>query len=287
MQIKEQILNGLTGKVSALQVGDPRGRPILAIHGWMDNAASFIPLARQLNHYNWFCIDLPGHGKSEHRPIGSVYHLTDYVIDLLSIMDSLEWERCDLIGHSLGAGIGSIFSATFPEKVNHLVLIDGIGPVSHNDDRVPGQIRKAGESHLMRKQMSMKSPKGYESWDQLISSRQVAGKIAAQNAELLVRRAASERFDKVFVNSDKRLREPSFLYMSQGQVCQILGGIECPVLLIQALSGFVIQRETTLERIDAIPDIDVANLPGNHHLHMDTPEPVGAEIDRFLLQKKK
>ncbi|NKB75859.1 MAG: hypothetical protein GKR96_02165 [Gammaproteobacteria bacterium] len=64
----ERTLNGLTGNVSALQLGNPNGRPLLAVHGWMDNAASFIPVAKQLSHENWISVDLPGHGKSEGRP---------------------------------------------------------------------------------------------------------------------------------------------------------------------------------------------------------------------------
>ncbi len=203
----------------------------------------------------------------------------------MSIINDLGWNQCDLVGHSLGAGICSIFSATFPEKVNRLILIDGIGPVSHEDQKVLGQLRKAGSFYLGRKVDTGIASRGYASWDQLIDSRQSAGPLKTESAELLMRRAATERFGQVFVESDRRLKEPSFAYMSQGQVCHILSGIESPTLLIQALSGFIIERSTTLERIGSIADISVVNLPGNHHLHMDAPESVAHEIDQFLRSK--
>ena len=43
------------------------GEPVLALHGWLDNAASFQPLAEPLGH-PLVALDFAGHGHSEHRP---------------------------------------------------------------------------------------------------------------------------------------------------------------------------------------------------------------------------
>ena len=68
-------------KLTAKQWGPESGKPLLALHGWLDNAASFDGLAPLLPELNIVALDLPGHGLSEHKPAGSVYHFIDAVSD--------------------------------------------------------------------------------------------------------------------------------------------------------------------------------------------------------------
>jgi pimeloyl-ACP methyl ester carboxylesterase len=108
--------------------GPPDGEPTLALHGWLDNAASFDLLAPLLPRLRICALDLPGHGRSQHRPAGVVYHFVDYVADVLAAADALGWSRFILMGHSLGAGIATLVSAIAPERVSKAVLIEGLGP---------------------------------------------------------------------------------------------------------------------------------------------------------------
>ena len=55
-------------RIAAREWGDPEGEPVLAIHGWLDNAASFDTLAPLLAELHLVALDLPGHGRSQHRP---------------------------------------------------------------------------------------------------------------------------------------------------------------------------------------------------------------------------
>ena len=55
-------VNGL--KLAGLSWGDPSGRPLLALHGWLDNAASFSQLAPLLTDFYVVAVDLTGHGQS-------------------------------------------------------------------------------------------------------------------------------------------------------------------------------------------------------------------------------
>ena len=53
---------------SALEWGNADDKPVLALHGWLDNAASFTPLAPRLKNVRLIAVDLAGHGRSQHRP---------------------------------------------------------------------------------------------------------------------------------------------------------------------------------------------------------------------------
>ena len=49
--------------------GNPDKPTILALHGWLDNANSFAPLATYLeSDFQVVAVDLPGHGHSSHLP---------------------------------------------------------------------------------------------------------------------------------------------------------------------------------------------------------------------------
>ena len=107
--------------------GEPR---VLALHGWLDNAASFIPLAPTLERLDLVAIDLPGHGHSEHRHATARYHFIDYLFNIDAALDALGWSDCHFIGHSMGASIAATFGAGAPERTRSLVLLDGRGPLT-------------------------------------------------------------------------------------------------------------------------------------------------------------
>jgi len=83
------------------------GPRVLALHGWLDNAASFVPLAPHLASLQLVAIDLPGHGHSAHLPAGASYTTAAAICHVLDVADALGWDRFSLLGHSMGAGIAT------------------------------------------------------------------------------------------------------------------------------------------------------------------------------------
>ena len=65
--------DGLT--YAGLEWGDPDGYPILALHGWLDNALSFSVIAPFLSEYRLIALDVSGQGLSYHRSPDATYHI--------------------------------------------------------------------------------------------------------------------------------------------------------------------------------------------------------------------
>lgn len=61
-------------KIAGICWNEGQGLPILALHGWLDNAASFSLLAPLLSHHV-LAVDLPGHGLSDHESPGKHFIL--------------------------------------------------------------------------------------------------------------------------------------------------------------------------------------------------------------------
>ena len=75
-----------------VQCGRQGGDPWLFLHGWLDNAAAFVPMLPLLYAQlgpdaELVAIDMAGHGQSDHSDGG--YVLTDYAADALLVADAL------------------------------------------------------------------------------------------------------------------------------------------------------------------------------------------------------
>jgi pimeloyl-ACP methyl ester carboxylesterase len=118
-------------QLAGLVSGPADGIPVLALHGWLDNAASFSALRPFLTQARLVAIDMPGHGLSDHRSTDSGYQIWDDLPQLAGLLDQFGWERCVLLGHSRGAMISTLLAAAFPERVDALITLDGMACCSH------------------------------------------------------------------------------------------------------------------------------------------------------------
>ncbi len=265
------------GTIRALAHGSGRRR-ILAVHGWLDNAASFVPLAPLIDDATVVAVDLAGHGHSDHRPAGAAYHLVDYVPDVLGVIEVLGWREFTLLGHSLGAGICSLLAAVLGTRVRALCLLDGLGPISGREADAPDRLRRAVEARVT----TAPSPVRLHSLDSAIRARLAATAMDEPSARLIVERNLRVEVGGHAWRTDRRLRHPSALYLSESQVRAFLAAIVSPAMLVMARDGVIAARDSTEGRIAAVEGLAVHRLPGRHHLHMDDPAPVAMLVNRFL-----
>ncbi|CAJ1839507.1 2-succinyl-6-hydroxy-2,4-cyclohexadiene-1-carboxylate synthase [Aeromonas jandaei] len=242
----------------------PQKPLLIALHGWLDNGASFLPLAPYLDDFHLVCVDLPGHGHSDHKT--TPYVFVDWLDDLYQITQAAGWPRFTLLGHSLGALIASAYAGVFPEQIERLILLEGLGPLTQPDEEVPAQIRRA---ILNRSRTRERSAAGFASIDEAVAARCKVADITPAAARLICERQLEERAGRWHWRSDPRLRDLSPLRMSEGQAQALIKAICCPVLFIRGEEGFAELEAQWQLRQGTFRQIEQVILPGNHHFHME------------------
>ena len=114
--------------LSFAEWGDPSAPPLVLVHGGRDQMRSWDRVAARLaKTYRVIAFDLRGHGQSDWVSDGD-YGVMDHVFDLTSLVDMLDLERFTLLGHSLGGNITLRFAGLYPDRIEKLVAIEGLGP---------------------------------------------------------------------------------------------------------------------------------------------------------------
>lgn len=260
-----------------------RGAPrVLCLHGWLDNAASFLPLAARLTGCDPVALDLPGHGHSDHRHPSARYHFVDYLFDVDAFLDALGWEACHLVGHSLGAAIAAVYTAAAPERVRSLTLLDGVGPIAGDASKSAERLRRS----LVRARQPSSPARRYASLDQMVEARCKATDLSPDSARLICERSSREEDGGLVWRSDPALNWVSPVLLTEDQVLDLLRHVEAPTLTFQATaaSGWF-SPERIAARKAALGHGKHLMVEGHHHFHMDEPVAIAETIQSFILEQ--
>lgn len=104
---------------------------LVFVHGSGCNCKFLRPLAKKLNDYNCYLIDLPDHGKSDNRNCDKVEDYIEAVADFVSGI-----ENVTLIGHSLGGTICLGVAAKSIATVKKNIIISSGAKFDKLDKRI-------------------------------------------------------------------------------------------------------------------------------------------------------
>lgn len=257
--------------------GDAALPPLLALHGWLDNAGSFDRLAPRLApRHHVIALDLPGHGRSGHLPDGAHYHFVDSVDVVLAAAGALGLPRFDLLGHSLGGAVASLVAAAAPERVGRLALIEALGPLADDGSRTLERFRS---TYTARAGVADKRLRVFADLDAAIAARVAAGGLNADAARPIVERGVRAAAGGVVWSSDPRLTLPSPVHIAESQVRALLTGLRAPTLLLLAVPETpYLPAAMIAARAASAPDLRIQRLAGGHHLQLDAPDAVAEAV---------
>ncbi|OZG73671.1 alpha/beta hydrolase [Hahella sp. CCB-MM4] len=255
-------------KLGGIRWGEGNPTKVLALHGWLDNAATYTFLAPLLVEagLDLVAVDLAGHGNSQHRAAGGFYHLVDYIKEVGQAIEALEWKRPILLGHSLGAVISSLYASAAGETISRLILMEALGPMADPPEKTSENLKRALQRAM--KPSSQKRP--YYTIEKAVEDRSRGfGGLSLLASEALVQRNLTVDKQGWVWKTDSRLRWPSFVRFTEPQVENYLSSINLPTLLVAASNGIISLDPEKNSRLSFLSNVKKVLVEGGHHMHMD------------------
>lgn len=269
------------GTLTALRGGDRQGPRVLALHGWLDNAASFLPIMPLLSGFDLVALDLPGHGGSAHRLPGYDYVFVDWIHDVLDVLDALQWPRAHLLGHSMGGAIATVVAASAPARVERLALIEALGPLAGISSEAGDRLRQAVAAR--RALDPEKSPRVIADIEAAVDARLAVSGMSRDAARLIVARNLMPVDGGLAWRSDPRLTLPTHVRTDEAFIRSWIAAVEAPTLVLAAdPAPRYFSPALRDARLACLRDGRSLVLPGGHHLHMEQAAAVAAALREFL-----
>lgn len=124
-----RLTNGLD--LQYRESGDPRGQPVILLHGVTDSLRCWKPFSDALPRaFRAIAVSQRGHGDSS-KPKGD-YGSAAFSGDLAALMDALGIGRAQIVAHSMSTWIAQRFVRDYPERVESLTLIAGFVTLAGN-----------------------------------------------------------------------------------------------------------------------------------------------------------
>jgi pimeloyl-ACP methyl ester carboxylesterase len=111
--------------VTLAVLDEGEGQPVVLLHGfpdsshvWRHQVPALVGAGKRV-----VAPDLRGFGDSDRPEEVEPYGLRHSVADVVAILDALEIERADVVGHDWGAGVAWAVAAFVPDRVERLVAM--------------------------------------------------------------------------------------------------------------------------------------------------------------------
>ncbi|MFN7952203.1 MAG: alpha/beta hydrolase [bacterium] len=265
--------------------GAADAEPIVMVHGWMDIARSWDPVAERLAaRYRVLAVDLRGHGLSGWVGAGGYYHFADYVLDIDAVVRELGGGRpVVLVGHSMGGMAAGLYAGTFPDRVRAYVSVEGLGPADMRPDTAPDQFAEWVRSN--HDQLA-KVPRPYRAIADAAAQLRLANPRLGEERALALATHGTERGgDGLFrwrFDPLHKSRVPQPFYVEQARA--FWHRVTAPVLVVMGELSWV--RDLVpdwRERAAAFRDVRLVELDGvGHMIHHERPEALADAMLAFL-----
>ena len=269
-----------------LDWGRPEKPLLLLIHGGRDHAHNWDWVARELrDEYHVVAPDLRGHGDSAWA-IGGMYTQSDFVLDVVQLLGALDSFPVRIIGHSLGGAVSLHYSGTYPETVEKLVAIEGLGAPPEALDRMRGSgAWERMDSWISRMQdLAGRQPRRYPSQEEAMRRMKEAnGHLSMEQARHLTIHGIARNEDGTYSwKFDNYVRALGPYQFSEEDLRTIWGRINSPTLLFRGTESWASDPEKD-GRITAFQNARLENFEGaGHWVHHDRTEDFVEVVREFL-----
>ena len=277
-----------------LQWGTPSAdkTPLVMLHGWMDVAASFQFVVDALAQDHWVIApDWRGFGLTE-TPATDNFWFPDYLADLDQVLDHYVGDRpINLLGHSMGGHVATLFAGVRPERVHRLINLEGFGLPSTRPAQAPSRLAKWMDElkALQLGEMDLKPYPNLEAVAQRLMKTNP--RLGADKAHWLAQHWASANAQgewRILGNAAHKVVSAQLFKADEAQA--IYERITAPTLCVVASDDSIQQwwkdsysLAEFKQRISVVRNLTHATIrDAGHMLHHDQPEQLAHLIEDFL-----
>jgi pimeloyl-ACP methyl ester carboxylesterase len=213
------------------------GAPLLILmHGGRDHSRSLDFVARGLSdRYHVIAPDLRGHGDSDWSPEGD-YAMQSFVYDLAQLIHQLGAPAVTLVAHSLGGNIAIRYAGLYPDRVEKLIAIEGLGlspKLQAERDKIP-MAERLRAWIADKRAASARAPKRYQSVEEALLRMKEENKFLADPlARHLTEHGLTTNEDGTFSwKFDNYVRIWPPVDLSPADMHALWAAITCPTLLV-------------------------------------------------------
>jgi pimeloyl-ACP methyl ester carboxylesterase len=261
--------------------------PLVLLHGWGDTGETYQFLVDCFAaDRTCVAIDMRGFGRTQ-RPTDG-YWFPDYLADFDALLDQLAPDRpVDLVGHSMGGNIATLYSGVRPQRIRRLVSLEGFGMARTTPDQAPGRYAQWLDEVKQGTEFAV-----YENYEQLV--RVLARRnprTPRDRVEFIARSWAQTRDDgKIELRADPKHKRVNPVLYSREQAEACWRAIEAPVLFVLGEQSDLMKRmseELAEARLRSIyRNLTFATInDAGHMMHHERPDEVAALIEEFLETK--
>ncbi|SPP98100.1 alpha/beta fold hydrolase [Bradyrhizobium vignae] len=265
--------------------------PIVMLHGWMDVAASWQFVVDAFEGEHWVIApDLRGFGLT--RSPGADFHwFGDLVADLDFLLDRYSPQTAvNLVGHSLGGNVTTMYAGFRPQRVRRLVNLEGYGLECDSPANVPTRFAnwmdqlKAHHRH----ELELKSYDSAEAFAQRLMKSNP--RLARDKADWLARHWARQDEQgawRVLADPSHKIARPHLFRPEEMQ--ETWRRIVAATLMVEASDPmpqawqeqFAIREAR--ERLAWIRDCRLSRIEdAGHMMHHDQPQQLAQLIESFV-----
>jgi len=266
MDPEQRIVAGPAGELVAWDHAGGEPATIL-LHGVAHAGRQWDHFARAIDgRLRLVAPDARGHGDSV-KPSGDAYAPTEFVADIIAILDALGLERVMVVGHSMGGAHGLAFTLAHPERVLRLMVIDtgpSLVPAGRERTRRLTDTRPTAFATPVDAEAYLRATSpGYS--DEIYTHR--VRWLLRETPGGLVWRSDAAALDRI-------------LRGSRSDTWDRIGEIDAPTLLVRGTRGYL-ARDTAIEMIDRMPDARLLELEAGHNVHLDRPRELAEAVVAF------
>lgn len=248
----------------------PNGRaPIVFLHGLMGFSANWGKIWPHFREERQVLVlDQRGHGKSAKPAHG--YSPSDYARDLQGLLSRLGWEKCHIVGHSMGGRVALRFVSLFPEHSLTLTMEDS-GAESYPErlDWIKNLLGGIPTPFSSREEAKKYFEVNF-THDPLTGSFLHANLESAEDGKM-----------------DWRFYAPGMIEtVATGRVTDAMpefAALKIPTLLFRGERSHEFPAEEALRMQKSRPDVELVTVAGaGHYVHAEQPAAFSAALQDFI-----